>query len=377
MLPAQLARESPQKNILRPFRKNWQLKRHHGRLQVKKMSSQPACGFCGAAEKLQRCGQCKLVLYCSKEHQKSDWKRHKNECRRSCAQSPRESAEKANKSVEIKQKRSSCQERTVGGCRESVPEPESEPGSASVNHGSSDRQKTIQNKLDSSKTAVGSGNTRNISENGEDTAKTKQDLQSTAINLQNLTNTSQDSRSDCQKPTQPRSDSQKTIQIRSDSQKTHENRSNLQNISRNESDMSIFPNISLETLKLSDIMEQMCVNVVKDMDKYGVCVLDDFMGEEKGRLVLQEVLKMHTRGVFRDGQLVSSTGRQNDLKTIRGDQIAWIDGNENYCKNIGHLITQVDSLIMRANKMMDNGKLGSYNINGRTKVKNTYKTKKF
>ncbi|KAK9703157.1 2OG-Fe(II) oxygenase superfamily [Popillia japonica] len=75
----------------------------------------------------------------------------------------------------------------------------------------------------------------------------------------------------------------------------------------------------------------------------------------------------NTKGVFKDGQLVSNKGRK-DLKTIRGDRITWIDGREAFCKNIGSLISQVDAVIIRANKMLNNGKLGQYNINGRTKA---------
>lgn len=143
-----------------------------------------------------------------------------------------------------------------------------------------------------------------------------------------------------------------------------------------ESSVRDFPEISLKQStppflhrNQDDVLDEMCRNVIRDMDDYGLCVVDNFLGEERGRCVLKEVLDMYTKGVFKHGQLVSSTGREEDLKTIRGDQIAWIDGREKFCKNIGHLISQVDTLIIRANKMLDNGKLGHYNINGRTKVR--------
>jgi MYND finger len=38
------------------------------------------CRYCGATLWLKFCNQCKLVQYCSKEHQKSDWKVHKHFC---------------------------------------------------------------------------------------------------------------------------------------------------------------------------------------------------------------------------------------------------------------------------------------------------------
>lgn len=36
--------------------------------------------YCGK-EALQRCSGCQAVFYCSREHQKSDWKQHRLNCR--------------------------------------------------------------------------------------------------------------------------------------------------------------------------------------------------------------------------------------------------------------------------------------------------------
>jgi len=116
------------------------------------------------------------------------------------------------------------------------------------------------------------------------------------------------------------------------------------------------------------LLDDICTIVIRDMNKYGVCVVDKFLGKERGLKVLNEVLNMYSAGLFKDGQLVSNKGSANDLKTIRGDQIIWLDGKEEHCENIGTLISQVDAIIIRANKMHDNGKIGNYTINGRTKV---------
>lgn len=121
---------------------------------------------------------------------------------------------------------------------------------------------------------------------------------------------------------------------------------------------------------LEELIDEICRNVIRDMDEYGVCVVDNFLGTEKGLAVLNEVLNMYSAGLFKDGQLVSNKAGANDLKTIRGDQITWLDGKEKQCQNIGMLISQVDAIIMRANKMRNNGKMGNYTINGRTKVNN-------
>lgn len=114
----------------------------------------------------------------------------------------------------------------------------------------------------------------------------------------------------------------------------------------------------------------LCRNIIRDMDLYGVCVLDNFLGYERGMNVLDEVLNLHNLGVFKDGQLVRNKA-SNNLKTIRGDQIIWVDGHEPCCKQIGQLISDVDAVVMGSNKMNDNGKLGNYTINGRTKVSYT------
>ncbi|KAH6959925.1 hypothetical protein BKA56DRAFT_599820 [Ilyonectria sp. MPI-CAGE-AT-0026] len=38
------------------------------------------CKVCGKTEGIKRCGRCKVVGYCGKEHQKADWKVHKKIC---------------------------------------------------------------------------------------------------------------------------------------------------------------------------------------------------------------------------------------------------------------------------------------------------------
>lgn len=44
-------------------------------------SSSFRCRVCGTSEKLQRCGRCRLVCYCSTQHQRADWPSHKEVCR--------------------------------------------------------------------------------------------------------------------------------------------------------------------------------------------------------------------------------------------------------------------------------------------------------
>ncbi|XP_008112042.1 prolyl hydroxylase EGLN2 isoform X1 [Anolis carolinensis] len=101
--------------------------------------------------------------------------------------------------------------------------------------------------------------------------------------------------------------------------------------------------------------------VVPCMNFYGICVKDSFLGEALGGQILAEVEGLNRSGKFRDGQLVSQ--KTVPSRSIRGDQIAWVEGQEPGCQAIGTLMARIDELIMHCA-----GKLGEYNINGRTKA---------
>lgn len=97
------------------------------------------------------------------------------------------------------------------------------------------------------------------------------------------------------------------------------------------------------------------------MNSYGLCIVDNFLGDKLGDRILQEVKRMHEDGSMQDGQLACQTLGQT--KAIRGDKIAWVEGIETGCHNIGVLLSRIDKLITFAD-----GKLGSYKIRGRHKV---------
>ncbi|XP_016137676.1 egl nine homolog 1-like [Sinocyclocheilus grahami] len=102
--------------------------------------------------------------------------------------------------------------------------------------------------------------------------------------------------------------------------------------------------------------------IVPSMKFYGICVKDGFLGDRLGSKVLEEVETLNNSGKFRGGQLVSK--KNIPSKNIRGDQIAWVEGNEPGCENIGSLMAHIDEAVMRS---AANGQLGNYVINGRTK----------
>lgn len=101
--------------------------------------------------------------------------------------------------------------------------------------------------------------------------------------------------------------------------------------------------------------------IIPCMNKHGICVVDNFLGEDMGLSILEDVKTLHQTGKFTDGQLVSQ--KSDSSKDIRGDKITWIEGKEPGCEKICFLMSRMDDLVRNCN-----GKLGNYIINGRTKV---------
>lgn len=101
--------------------------------------------------------------------------------------------------------------------------------------------------------------------------------------------------------------------------------------------------------------------IVPCMNSSGLCIVDNFLGLRIGERVLQEVRRIHQSGHMQDGQLVSQ--KLGKSKDIRGDEIAWVDGTESNCLNIGYLLTRMDKIITCAD-----GRLDKFKIRGRHKV---------
>ncbi|XP_008278660.1 uncharacterized protein egln2 [Stegastes partitus] len=103
--------------------------------------------------------------------------------------------------------------------------------------------------------------------------------------------------------------------------------------------------------------------IVPCMKYYGICVKDNFLGAQLGDRVLEEVEVLNRSGKFRGGQLVSQ--KSIPSRSIRGDQIAWVEGKEPGCENIAALMAHIDEAVMYS---AANGQLGNCAINGRTKA---------
>ncbi|XP_058796793.1 egl nine homolog 1 isoform X2 [Phymastichus coffea] len=297
------------------------------------------CEVCGKSDRLLRCSRCKSIFYCTKEHQKLDWKRHKRQCVSDCT-----SDNKPSQDLDQLLTRS----KTL------------------VQEDKSDSRKPRNNENINLHSQNYRGDTRDSLH-----TKDKEDGWTLPITYEGSSeDTILGARAELLNPLQgPRV-------LENSSNKTsldmpepcHNGIKNFPEVRlRHEEDF--FPSLQLPRSRNNlEEIDDICRNLIRDLDSYGVCVVNNFLGTEKGLSVLDEVLNMYSAGMFKDGQLVSNKAGASDLKTIRGDQITWLDGKEKNCQNIGNLISKVDAIIMRANKMRNNGKMGEYTINGRTKA---------
>ena len=104
--------------------------------------------------------------------------------------------------------------------------------------------------------------------------------------------------------------------------------------------------------------------VTKCLKDYGMCVVDNFLGAEKGEMILEEVLALSCAGCLKDGQISSGDQFNPEIRKVRGDKITWVEKGNSGCAQIGSLINRLDQLMKACN-----GKLGTHEINGRTQVR--------
>jgi len=102
--------------------------------------------------------------------------------------------------------------------------------------------------------------------------------------------------------------------------------------------------------------------VVDSLTRHGICVIDKFLGEITGHEILNEVMKLDKDGIMKQGQLVHGTSSSSNTY-IRGDVITWVDGNEPESENIHFLISCMDAVMIESARH-----LKQHTINERTKA---------
>ncbi|XP_075002542.1 egl nine homolog 1 isoform X6 [Calonectris borealis] len=276
------------------------------------------CELCGKMENLLRCGRCRSSFYCSKEHQRQDWKKHKLICRGGGAAA------------------------AAGGAAEPrgghPPPTRAHSAGAAAGGGS--------------RAAGGAGAAAAA---GKGAAPPPPEAAGEAAPLTNNHIAAAAAGGEAEAPAAAQSPSPSGEAVL-----LYRDKSNLYpgGVQAGPGGAALRPNGQTKSL----VPQRLALEyIVPCMNKHGICVVDDFLGKELGGLVAQEVRALHHTGRFTDGQLVSQ--KSDSSKDIRGDKITWVEGKEPGCQTIRLLMNSMDDLIRHCN-----GKLGNYKINGRTKV---------
>lgn len=276
------------------------------------------CELCGKMENLLRCGRCRSSFYCSKEHQRQDWKKHKLICRGG----------------------GTAAAAAAGGAAE--PRGGHPP----------------QTRAHSAGAAAGGGS-RAAGVAGATAAKgaapppPEASAEAAPLTNNHIAAAAAGGKAEAPAAAQSPSPSGEAVLL-------YRDKSNLYpgGVQAGPGGAALRPNGQTKSL----VPQRLALEyIVPCMNKHGICVVDDFLGKELGGLVAQEVRALHHTGRFTDGQLVSQ--KSDSSKDIRGDKITWVEGKEPGCQTIRLLMNCMDDLIRHCN-----GKLGNYKINGRTKV---------
>ncbi|XP_064078827.1 egl nine homolog 1-like isoform X4 [Macrobrachium nipponense] len=285
----------------------------------------PVCGLCDTVDNLKMCNRCKAIWYCSVAHQREHYRQHKAFCK--------ERARANQQGVNGVGLGANGRSR-IDYARHHVP-----PNSSSyamdrhvleevMSQAASDHPMHFQGS------DVGFGGGRRTSLNDTELLPSSFDL---GTNLEAYHHHHHHH-------PHPRSSTSSLVQVCPDSLSLEES--------------------GLSPTWITDILP----SVIQDLNRYGVCVVDNFLGSDKAQPILQEVEALHVRGLFEDGQVVSPNVQDQARGIIRGDKITWVTGNEPQCANIRRLVSAVDSIIAKANHHQDAGQLAKYSITWRSRA---------
>ncbi|XP_077024455.1 egl nine homolog 1 isoform X2 [Tamandua tetradactyla] len=292
------------------------------------------CELCGKMENLLRCSRCRSSFYCSKEHQRQDWKKHKLVCQGSEGTAELRNAHGAGPHqhhLNSAQPAATTPPKS-GGAKEAKKAPPRRDATAGEPPGRS---------------AAGDAAAAKAKAKPAADPAAAAPLPHVATGSQGLAATE----------AEPGKEEQLARS------QLYQEKSNMYPPSNTPGEGlshsgGLRPNGQTKPLPALKLALEY---IVPCMNKHGICVVDDFLGKETGQQIGEEVRALHDTGKFTDGQLVSQ--KSDSSKDIRGDKITWIEGKEPGCETIGLLMSSMDDLIRHCN-----GKLGNYKINGRTKA---------
>ncbi|XP_017091252.2 egl nine homolog 1 isoform X1 [Drosophila bipectinata] len=295
-----------------------------GRGKVKNSESDmdiARCSICGTQQQLLRCAKCKTVYYCSPAHQLLDWPSHRQDCRLLA----RQRAASNNNKPPMQQQQQQLQQL---------------------------QQAVAATTLEGSGSVSGAGANCSTAQMMTP-AHQAQSWPAEVDNILNLLG----------QPSQAQA---------GDGHKQQQHQHHSHHGEKSSSYQIGLADSSFMGSGSERRYEDLCRNIISDMNQYGLSVVDDFLGMETGLKILNEVGSMYNAGAFQDGLVHNQKPDAPSIAVrgdkIRGDKIKWVGGNEPGCSNIWYLTNQIDSVVYRVNTMKDNGILGQYHIRERTRA---------
>lgn len=270
----------------------------------------------------RRCGRCLNIYYCNTEHQRQDWKRHKSECAPKLQKQGSKSDKSSDSALVIED----------AGNRDSNNTETNQNSQIEVNNSKSvgNQRRSKKSKTKGVTKNAKEGNSGSIikinsietSENvnkGESSIKTNE---SSVISSVVYTNEELNSESAI---TYEGSSEQEILSASEQQLSTVDfatpSTSNVLRAINRADEMPVLPEQTTRVREYpaaslggspapfnhapnsyymdpNDRSFELCQRVIRDMTQYGVCVLNNFLGKERGLLVLNEVLDMYRSGIF-------------------------------------------------------------------------------
>lgn len=342
------------------------------------VSEHNVCQLCGVLEDLQLCGGCKVTWYCSREHQKYDWKYHRDKCKKNRPKTKSKPAEKGDSLIKpcadmsirsesgpsesIDTKRDVSLHLTAVETHANTAMPAYRP---TANTGNRDLERGTERKVNkpSDIDVTDSYGVR------DDQRSSSEEVDNTCRSFRSLDFSVDDiSTADTVADTFTAEGSLETFILESDESALCKPNYNLEsdandkdkNMRQQENDAGLSNRQTYLSVVESrnQVLAEYAINC---LNRYGICVLDTFLGKSEGLEILQNVQYLHTTGTFSGGQVIDPSTKAT--KQIRSDMITWVDGTEPGCDKIQFLVASIDAVILQCT-----GRLGNYDIHGRTKV---------